>query len=142
MELEALGEWRRAQPVQQEAALQEGQLYRIDGMVVRAKRDEDERFTLWKWNGRGGNDAGTCTGFEIGEFGGLYERVWDYMSENALVVSGLPRFTVRDLVPVTTKEAMAGGTSMTVEEFAERLPDLYASVRNELDRNDVGLGKA
>lgn len=141
MPLETLEQWLREQPAQEavlSAVLQEERLYAVDGGVFKAKQEEDGRWTLWKSNdGKGGYDAGTRNGFEIGEFGGLYDRVWDYRSEEALVVTGLPRYTVSDLVPVTKEEAKEVDSAMTVSAWADQLPEMYDTIQDEIERGDA-----
>lgn len=99
-----LEQWRQAQSSEPNAALddmlQEGQCYALDGGVFRAKQSEDGRWELWTHLGQNGNDVGTRNGFEVDAEGRLYDRFYDVVEEQALVLTQA-RFTVADVHLVT-----------------------------------------
>lgn len=123
MELKPVNEWWNAQRERQSPeslGLEIGGLYAIDGGVFQAI-EENGRVELWTWLGKSGYVVAR-TGFEIDAEGGVHDRIYDLECEQQMV-GCQPRFAVNDLTPVTKAQAMNLTSTMSVEEFLERLVD-------------------
>ena len=109
-----------------------GQLYTIDGGVFKAKlNQETQELELWTYMGIEGHSV-LRTGFEIGEHGGLYDRLWDLENERYQVLN-FPRFTLEDLTPVTNEQATDWDSTITFDELLKRHPEL----EERLDLDDL-----
>lgn len=77
--------------------LQEGQIYAVGGGFFEAIfNQERKRWELWTHQGLAGHIIGR-TGFEVGDDGRLYDRVFDLETGETLI-SQVSHYTVEDLV--------------------------------------------
>ncbi|MCB0094182.1 MAG: hypothetical protein KDE50_00885 [Caldilineaceae bacterium] len=117
--------------------LEADRLYALDGGIFRAKYiAEKDHFELWTYLGREGYVVAR-TGFEIGEHGGLYDRIYDIEAQHHIVLD-FPRFTLADLQEVTPEQAAAWNSTLSEEELYQRWPELRGRIN--LDESDEQKG--
>ena len=77
--------------------LEEGQIYLVSGGFFKASfNQERKRWELWTHQGLSGHVIGR-TGFEVGDDGRLYDRIFDLEAEE-MVISEVAHYTVEDLI--------------------------------------------
>lgn len=83
--------------------LKEGQIYSIDGGYFQAHYDEERAcFALWTYAGYAGI-AIARTGFEIGPKGQLLDRIFDFETEEQMVMD-VQQYTIDDLEEIDEAE--------------------------------------